>query len=314
MSIIAILVTIAIAALGGLWFLKLRQSTKAADAKAATLFKPTGGAAAGTMNLDAVRAMQRGEVVDEWDDDVEVDDDIAAAPRQGARQGAAAPQQRQLADNEAEDGVAGAGAPAAAAVALNKADRKKQEKLAEKESRKQETAAVIAEQRRKRTEAEQKEADSVAAEKLRADEENAALDVLRAERKQKEDEGYQQWIGHIAMESKGELGEEGRKETALKAFLVSEAPKVAKVHVLEEIASKYDVSVDKVVSTMEALIKSKEMSGVFDDRGKFIYVTEDEYQSVARFLRQRGRVSMSELIRETNRVITANEQQMQASA
>jgi hypothetical protein len=310
MLTIAILFTIAIAAFGGLWFLKLRQNTKAADAKASTLFKSTAGTA-GTMNLDAVRAMQRGENIDEWDDDDE-EVPMPAAHRRAA--GAPAAQRGGVDGND--DDVAnvleGEGAAVPAGVALNKGERRKQEKLAEKESRKQGTAAVIAEQRRKRAEAEQKEADAIAAEKLRTADENAALEALRAERKQKEDEGYQQWVGHIAMESKGELGEEGRKEAALRAFLIMDAPRVAKVHVLEEIASNHNVSVDKVVSLMEALIKAKEMSGVFDDRGKFIYVTDEEYQSVARFLRQRGRVSMSELIRETNRVITANETQPQA--
>lgn len=286
--------------------MKMQRSTKAADEKAATLFKPTGAGVAGKVNLDAVRAMQRGEAVDEWDDDLIDDDDGPVNP-------VAIQRRRHVggdANGDGDDGVDvadGVQAAGAQGVALTKVERRKQEKLAEKESRKQETAALITEQRRKRAEAEQKDIDAVAAEKARVAEEESAVALLRAERKQKEDEGYQQWIGHIAMESKGELGEEGKKEMALKEYLLHEAPISAKVHILEEVAAKFTISVDKLVTIMEAMIKAHEMSGVFDDRGKFIYVTEEEYQHVARFLRQRGRVSMSELIRETNRVITANE-------
>jgi len=45
------------------------------------------------------------------------------------------------------------------------------------------------------------------------------------------------------------------------------------------------------------------LSGVIDDRGKFICITPDEYETVARFIRQRGRVSISELADSMNRLI-----------
>ena len=41
-----------------------------------------------------------------------------------------------------------------------------------------------------------------------------------------------------------------------------------------------------------------------DDRGKFIHITEDEYESVARFIKQRGRVSITELAESSNRLIS----------
>jgi len=45
------------------------------------------------------------------------------------------------------------------------------------------------------------------------------------------------------------------------------------------------------------------LSGVIDDRGKFICITADEYETVARFIKQRGRVSISELADSMNRLI-----------
>jgi hypothetical protein len=37
------------------------------------------------------------------------------------------------------------------------------------------------------------------------------------------------------------------------------------------------------------------ITGVMDDRGKFIYISEDELLKVKKFIDQRGRISLSEL-------------------
>jgi DDRGK domain-containing protein 1 len=45
------------------------------------------------------------------------------------------------------------------------------------------------------------------------------------------------------------------------------------------------------------------LAGVIDDRGKFICITDSEYDAVAKFIKQRGRVSISELADSMNRLI-----------
>ena len=45
------------------------------------------------------------------------------------------------------------------------------------------------------------------------------------------------------------------------------------------------------------------LTGVLDDRGKFIYITMDELESVAKFIKQRGRVSIQELAESSNRLV-----------
>ncbi|VDO74882.1 unnamed protein product [Onchocerca flexuosa] len=45
-----------------------------------------------------------------------------------------------------------------------------------------------------------------------------------------------------------------------------------------------------------------------DDRGKFIYITSDELQAVAKFINQRGRVSKAELIEYSNKLIVLESQ------
>jgi len=46
--------------------------------------------------------------------------------------------------------------------------------------------------------------------------------------------------------------------------------------------------------------------GVIDDRGKFIYISMEELQAVADFVKSRGRVSIRELARVSNSLININ--------
>ena len=48
-------------------------------------------------------------------------------------------------------------------------------------------------------------------------------------------------------------------------------------------------------------------SGVMDDRGKFIYISAEELESFARYVKQRGRVSISDLAEASNTLITLQE-------
>ena len=48
------------------------------------------------------------------------------------------------------------------------------------------------------------------------------------------------------------------------------------------------------------------ITGVIDDRGKFIYVSTDELKRIADMVRRRGRISVSELGREINSIVDLN--------
>ena len=57
------------------------------------------------------------------------------------------------------------------------------------------------------------------------------------------------------------------------------------------------------IDRLRKLQESDELTGVMDDRGKFIYVSPEELQAVATFIRQRGRVSIAELASASNSLI-----------
>ena len=45
------------------------------------------------------------------------------------------------------------------------------------------------------------------------------------------------------------------------------------------------------------------LTGVMDDRGKYIFVSEEELKAICTFIKQRGRVSISELAQSSSDLI-----------
>ena len=43
--------------------------------------------------------------------------------------------------------------------------------------------------------------------------------------------------------------------------------------------------------------------GVIDDRGKFIYISTEELEAVAKYIKQQGRVSITDLAASSNKLI-----------
>ena len=76
-----------------------------------------------------------------------------------------------------------------------------------------------------------------------------------------------------------------------------------KVVLLEDLATDFGISSTDAVNRVTALEANGAITGVVDDRGKFIYVSTEEMQQVADFVRRKGRVSIAELVRESNSFI-----------
>jgi len=58
-----------------------------------------------------------------------------------------------------------------------------------------------------------------------------------------------------------------------------------------------------VVDKIKAMLSDKKITGVFDERGKFIYISESDQDKIAELIRRRGRISIEELAMECNRMI-----------
>ena len=62
----------------------------------------------------------------------------------------------------------------------------------------------------------------------------------------------------------------------------------------------------EAIKRVQELQEQGRLTGVIDDRGKFIYISQEELEGVAKFIRQRGRVSITELAEASNTLITLN--------
>lgn len=95
--------------------------------------------------------------------------------------------------------------------------------------------------------------------------------------------------------------EDNDQEALLQNFI--DYVKTNKVVVLEDLAAQFKLKTQAAIDRIIELQKENRLSGVIDDRGKFIYISEEELLAVAKFIRQRGRVSISELAEHSSNLI-----------
>ena len=183
--------------------------------------------------------------------------------------------------------------------------RKEAAKLEKKEKKRNENAARRAaieehnkiqeekyEQRRKKDEeAEQKE-----------NEEEERLQKIEEEKRKKEEEEYAEWKNLLAVES---VGEEIQEEVfTLDKFL--EYIKLRKVVMIEDLANAFNLDGKAVVNRIHELENAGYLGGILDDRGKYIYITQEEFLAFKKYVEARGRVTRIELCSEGNRLIRLN--------
>jgi len=76
-----------------------------------------------------------------------------------------------------------------------------------------------------------------------------------------------------------------------------------KVVAMEDLAAYFEMRPQDVLKRVEDLLMMERISGVIDDRGKFICITKKEMDEVAKFMRRRGRVNVTDLAAESNKLI-----------
>lgn len=126
----------------------------------------------------------------------------------------------------------------------------------------------------------------------------------RLERELKEKQEYEEYLKMKEAFSVEEEGfEEGEEESGnlLQEFI--DFIKTNKVVVLEDLAREFNLKTQATIDRIKELRANGMLSGVIDDRGKFIYISEDELAAVAKFIRQRGRISITELAESSNNLI-----------
>lgn len=58
-----------------------------------------------------------------------------------------------------------------------------------------------------------------------------------------------------------------------------------------------------MIDRLKYLQETGAITGLFDDRGKYMYLTREEMERVTKAIRQRGRISFSDLSKISNELI-----------
>ncbi|NXX49615.1 DDRGK protein, partial [Tricholaema leucomelas] len=183
---------------------------------------------------------------------------------------------------------------------------KKQRKLEEKQARKAQREAEEAEREERR------KLESKREEERRKEEERIRLEEERQEeekRKAKEEEEKREYEEYLKLKESFVVEEEGVEESMTeeesRSFLMDFLAYVKKTKViqLEDLASHLGLRTQDAINRIQDLMADGTLTGVIDDRGKFIYITPEEMAAVAQYIKQRGRVSIAELAQASNSLI-----------
>jgi len=175
-----------------------------------------------------------------------------------------------------------------------KADKKLQREAAEREreENKKKREKLEEEDRLKR----EKEKEE---ERLQEEEERR----IREEKEKKEQEEYEKLKAAFSVEDEGcDAEEEGDEENKLLKFV--NYIKETKVVLLEDLAAQFHLKTQEAIDRVTQLQADGLLTGVIDDRGKFIFISQEELESVAKFIRQQGRVSIADLALNSNKLIS----------
>lgn len=181
---------------------------------------------------------------------------------------------------------------------------KKLRKLEEKQARKAQREAEEAErEERKRLESQREAEWKKEEERLRLEEEQKEEEERKAreEQAQREHEEYLKLKEAFVVEEEG-VGETMTEEQSFLTEFINYI-KQSKVVLLEDLASQVGLHTQDTINRIQDLLAEGTITGVIDDRGKFIYITPEELAAVANFIRQRGRVSIAELAQASNSLI-----------
>lgn len=129
-------------------------------------------------------------------------------------------------------------------------------------------------------------------------------EILKAaqEREEREKAEAEKWMHLFTVEGTGEDAMSKEKEKELLEDIV-EYLKTRKMVPLEDVAAEFEMKTADVIEKIQFLEKEKRITGIMDDRGKYIYLSDAEMKAVAEYIKEKGRIAISELAKESSVLI-----------
>lgn len=217
-------------------------------------------------------------------------------PASGASSSTAPPPLEEDADESEDEAVDGE-------YYEERASTKKEKKRQEREAQRQAEQASRESRKTKQ--------DYYAEKRRQKDEEREALERKLEEeaqaQKAKEEEAaaleFEKWKGEFSVDAEGSTENEVQdgNQDLLSNFV--EYIKNHKCVPLEDLAAEFKLRTQECINRITSLESVGRLSGVMDDRGKYIYISQEEMQAVADYIKRQGRVSISHLASKSNQFI-----------
>ncbi|KZV20950.1 DDRGK domain-containing protein 1 [Dorcoceras hygrometricum] len=184
-----------------------------------------------------------------------------------------------------------------------KVSKKKEKKRQEREAQRQADEAAQDSRRSKQDRYEEM--------RRRKDEEREARERMLEEeakaQKAKEEEAavldFEKWKGEFSVDAEGTTENEVQDGSQGLLFDFVEYIKKHKCVPLEDIAAEFKLRTQECINRITSLEDMGRLSGVMDDRGKYIYISLDEMKAVADYIKREGRVSIAHLASMSNQFI-----------
>jgi hypothetical protein len=153
--------------------------------------------------------------------------------------------------------------------------------------------------------------DQYAERRHRKDEEHEAEERRKEEeakaQKEKEEEAanaeFEKWKGAFLVKEEGTAEEEMQDGGQGLLFDFVEYIKKHKCVPLEDLAAEFKLRTQDCINRILSLEKMGRLSGVMDDRGKYIYISLEEMKAVGDYIKRQGRVSIAHLASKSNEFI-----------
>ncbi|XP_057465063.1 DDRGK domain-containing protein 1-like isoform X2 [Actinidia eriantha] len=184
-----------------------------------------------------------------------------------------------------------------------KASKKKEKKRQDREAQRQAEEAA--------RESRYTKQDRYAEMRRRKDEEREArerqLEEEAMAQKAKEEEAaaleFEKWKGEFSVDGEGTTENEVQDGSQGLLFDFIEYIKKQKCVPLEDLAAEFKLRTQECINRITSLENMGRLSGVMDDRGKYIYISLEEMKAVADYIKRQGRVSISHLASKSNQFI-----------
>ena len=177
-------------------------------------------------------------------------------------------------------------------------EARKRQKREEREARRQAVEAQQkAEEDRRRRMEEKEEKEKEEERKI-----EEAERKIEEERLRKEEEEYQKWKQYLVVEEEGTMADDEKIGENLLANFISYIS-LRRVVEVEELAAAFGLTNKVCVQRLKDLEANGSLTGVLDDRGKYIFITPEETESLMKMLNQKKRLTKSDLIDEFSKIV-----------